>query len=86
MCGSVGSTEKTRRHSDPSERLFLGQAQTTILALTAMGMVLSDDFSQNAIMLLWDCPGAVVAPMTRTSDTIPGIEKLLMPLLFYRPE
>ncbi|MEM6759484.1 MAG: SDR family NAD(P)-dependent oxidoreductase [Pseudomonadota bacterium] len=63
-----------------------GAYATTKLALTTMGAALADDLAQDGIMLRSVCPGAVITPMTKTSDGMPGILKLLVPLLFNKAD
>ncbi|MEL6242438.1 MAG: SDR family NAD(P)-dependent oxidoreductase [Pseudomonadota bacterium] len=63
-----------------------GVYATTKLALTTMGKALAPDLEQDGIMLRSVCPGAVVTPMTKTSDAMPGILKFLVPILFSKPE
>ncbi|MEL6737001.1 MAG: SDR family NAD(P)-dependent oxidoreductase, partial [Pseudomonadota bacterium] len=63
-----------------------GAYATTKLALTTMGTALAPDLEQEGIMLRSVCPGAVVTPMTKTSDAMPGFLKFLVPVLFNKPE
>ncbi|MEL6840997.1 MAG: SDR family NAD(P)-dependent oxidoreductase [Pseudomonadota bacterium] len=63
-----------------------GAYATTKLALTTMGTALADGLRADGIMLRSVCPGAVVTPMTKTSDAMPGILKLLVPLFFNAPD
>lgn len=63
-----------------------GVYATTKLALTTMGTAMAPDLEQDGIMLRSVCPGAVVTPMTKTSDAMPGILKFFVPLLFNKPE
>ncbi|MEL6934646.1 MAG: SDR family NAD(P)-dependent oxidoreductase [Pseudomonadota bacterium] len=63
-----------------------GAYATTKLALTTMGTALAPDLEQDGIMLRSVCPGAVVTPMTKTSDAMPGFLKFLVPILFNKPE
>ena len=51
-----------------------------------MGTAIAKDLEREGIMLRSVCPGAVVTPMTKTSDAMPGILKLFVPLLFNKPE
>ena len=73
--------------SDPAKIGGLtGVYATTKLALTTMGTAMAPDLEKDGIMLRSVCPGAVVTPMTKTSDAMPGILKFLVPLLFNKPE
>ena len=63
-----------------------GVYATTKLALTTMGMAMAPELERDGIMLRSVCPGAVATPMTKTSDAMPGILKLFVPLLFNKPE
>lgn len=63
-----------------------GVYATTKLALTTMGTALAPELEQDGIMLRSVCPGAVVTPMTKTSDAMPGILKFLVPILFNKPD
>ncbi|MEO0384173.1 MAG: SDR family NAD(P)-dependent oxidoreductase [Pseudomonadota bacterium] len=63
-----------------------GAYATTKLALTTMGVAMADGLRADGITVRSVCPGAVVTPMTKTSDAMPGILKLLVPLLFNAPE
>ncbi|MEM6309558.1 MAG: SDR family NAD(P)-dependent oxidoreductase [Pseudomonadota bacterium] len=73
--------------SNPAEIGGLtGVYATTKLALTTMGTAMAPQLEQDGIMLRSVCPGAVVTPMTKTSDAMPGILKFLVPLLFNKPE
>lgn len=63
-----------------------GAYATTKLALTTMGTALADDLMKDGIMLRSVCPGAVITPMTKTSDGMPGVLKLFVPLIFSKPE
>ena len=44
------------------------------------------ELEAEGIMIRSVCPGPVVTPMTKTSDAMPGILKLLVPLLFKSPD
>ncbi|MEJ8563261.1 SDR family NAD(P)-dependent oxidoreductase [Yoonia sp. GPGPB17] len=73
--------------SDPKDIGGLtGAYATTKLALTTMGTALSSELDADGIMVRSVCPGPVVTPMTKTSDAMPGILKLLVPLLFKSPD
>ncbi|MEM6312399.1 MAG: SDR family NAD(P)-dependent oxidoreductase [Pseudomonadota bacterium] len=73
--------------SDPADIGGLtGVYATTKLALTTMGKAMASELEQDGIMLRSVCPGAVVTPMTKTSDAMPGILKVFVPLLFSKPE
>ncbi|WP_299706160.1 SDR family NAD(P)-dependent oxidoreductase [uncultured Tateyamaria sp.] len=73
--------------SDPADIGGLtGVYSTTKLALTTMGTALAPDLEQDGIMVRSVCPGAVITPMTKTSDAMPGILKFFVPLLFNKPE
>ncbi|MEM6310981.1 MAG: SDR family NAD(P)-dependent oxidoreductase [Pseudomonadota bacterium] len=73
--------------SDPADIGGLtGVYATTKLALTTMGKAIAPQLEQDGIMLRSVCPGAVVTPMTKTSDAMPGILKFLVPILFSKPE
>ncbi|MEL6919892.1 MAG: SDR family NAD(P)-dependent oxidoreductase [Pseudomonadota bacterium] len=63
-----------------------GAYATTKLALTTMGTAMADALNAEGIMVRSVCPGAVVTPMTKTSDAMPGILKLLVPLFFNAPD
>lgn len=63
-----------------------GAYATTKLALTTMGTALAEDLAKDGIMVRSVCPGAVITPMTKTSDGMPGILKMLVPLLFNKPD
>ncbi len=63
-----------------------GAYATTKLALTTMGTAMADMLQGEGIMVRSVCPGAVVTPMTKTSNAMPGILKLLVPLFFNAPE
>ena len=63
-----------------------GAYATTKLALTTMGTAMADSLRAEGIMLRSVCPGAVVTPMTKTSDAMPGILKLFVPLFFNAPD
>lgn len=63
-----------------------GAYATTKLALTTMGTAMAGELHGEGIMLRSVCPGGVVTPMTKTSDAMPGILKLLVPLFFNAPE
>lgn len=63
-----------------------GAYATTKLALTTMGTAMADELKKDGIMLRSVCPGPVITPMTKTSDAMPGVLKLLVPLLFNKPE
>lgn len=63
-----------------------GAYATTKLALTTMGTAIAADLETAGIMIRSVCPGAVITPMTKTSDAMPGILKFLVPLLFNKPE
>ncbi|MEM6312288.1 MAG: SDR family NAD(P)-dependent oxidoreductase [Pseudomonadota bacterium] len=72
--------------SEPAEIGGLtGAYATTKLALTIMGTALAPDLEQGGILLRSVCPGAVVTPMTKTSDAMPGFLKFLVPILFSKP-
>ncbi len=73
--------------SDPKDIGGLtGVYATTKLALTTMGTAMAPELERDGIMLRSVCPGAVVTPMTKTSDAMPGILKFFVPLLFNKPE
>ena len=73
--------------SNPAEIGGLtGVYATTKLALTTMGTAMAPQLEKDGIMLRSVCPGAVVTPMTKTSDAMPGVLKFLVPLLFNKPE
>ncbi|MEL6953662.1 MAG: SDR family NAD(P)-dependent oxidoreductase [Pseudomonadota bacterium] len=73
--------------SDPEDIGGLtGAYATTKLALTTMGTAMSSELEVEGIMIRSICPGPVVTPMTKTSDAMPGILKLLVPLLFKSPD
>ena len=73
--------------SDPADIGGLtGVYATTKLALTTMGTAIAPDLEKDGIILRSVCPGAVVTPMTKTSDAMPGILKFLVPILFNKPE
>ena len=73
--------------SDPKDIGGLtGVYATTKLALTTMGTAMAPELDREGIMLRSVCPGAVATPMTKTSDAMPGILKLFVPLLFNKPE
>ena len=73
--------------SDPKDIGGLtGAYATTKLALTTMGTAMESELEAEGIMIRSVCPGPVVTPMTKTSDAMPGILKLLVPLLFKSPE
>ncbi|WP_415400992.1 SDR family NAD(P)-dependent oxidoreductase [Tateyamaria sp. SN3-11] len=73
--------------SDPADIGGLtGVYATTKLALTTMGTAIAPELEQDGIMLRSVCPGAVITPMTKTSDAMPGILKFFVPLLFNKPE
>ncbi|MEL6467719.1 MAG: SDR family NAD(P)-dependent oxidoreductase [Pseudomonadota bacterium] len=63
-----------------------GVYATTKLALTTMGTAMAPDLARDGIILRSVCPGAVATPMTKSSDAMPGILKLFVPLLFNKPE
>lgn len=63
-----------------------GAYATTKLALTTMGTAMAEGLRADGIMLRSVCPGAVVTPMTKTSDAMPGILKLFVPLFFNAPD
>lgn len=63
-----------------------GAYATTKLALTTMGTAMTSELEADGIMVRSVCPGAVVTPMTRTSNAMPGILKLLVPLIFNAPD
>ena len=63
-----------------------GAYATTKLALTTLGTAMAHGLDADGIMVRSVCPGAVVTPMTKTSNAMPGILKLLVPLLFNKPE
>ncbi|MEM9709868.1 MAG: SDR family NAD(P)-dependent oxidoreductase [Pseudomonadota bacterium] len=63
-----------------------GAYATTKLALTTLGTAMAEELNGEGIMVRSVCPGAVVTPMTKTSDAMPAILKLLVPLLFNKPE
>ncbi|MEL7281361.1 MAG: SDR family NAD(P)-dependent oxidoreductase [Pseudomonadota bacterium] len=63
-----------------------GAYATTKLALTTMGTAMADALQGEGIMVRSVCPGAVVTPMTKTSNAMPGILKLFVPLLFNAPD
>ncbi|MEM6498338.1 MAG: SDR family NAD(P)-dependent oxidoreductase [Pseudomonadota bacterium] len=63
-----------------------GAYATTKLALTTMGTAMATELEAEGIKIRSVCPGAVVTPMTKTSDAMPGILKLLVPILFKSPE
>ncbi|MEM1079379.1 MAG: SDR family NAD(P)-dependent oxidoreductase [Pseudomonadota bacterium] len=72
--------------SDPKDIGGLtGAYATTKLALTTMGTAMASELSADRIMIRSVCPGPVATPMTKTSDAMPGILKLLVPLLFKSP-
>lgn len=73
--------------SDPKDIGGLtGAYATTKLALTTMGTAMAPALDADGIMIRSVCPGPVVTPMTKTSDAMPGILKLLVPLFFKSPE
>ena len=73
--------------SDPKDIGGLtGAYATTKLALTTMGTAMESELEAEGIMIRSVCPGPVVTPMTKTSDAMPGILKLLVPLLFKSPD
>ncbi|MEM1073770.1 MAG: SDR family NAD(P)-dependent oxidoreductase [Pseudomonadota bacterium] len=73
--------------SDPSDIGGLtGVYATTKLALTTMGAAIAPALENDGILLRSICPGPVITPMTKTSDAMPGILKLLVPILFKKPE
>ena len=73
--------------SDPKDIGGLtGAYATTKLALTTMGTAMAAELDADGIMIRSVCPGPVVTPMTKTSDAMPGILKLLVPLLFKSPD
>ena len=73
--------------SDPKDIGGLtGAYATTKLALTTMGTAMASELEAEGIMIRSVCPGPVVTPMTKTSDAMPGILKLLVPLLFKSPD
>ncbi|MEL6646404.1 MAG: SDR family NAD(P)-dependent oxidoreductase [Pseudomonadota bacterium] len=73
--------------SDPKDIGGLtGAYATTKLALTTMGTAMASELDAEGIMIRSVCPGPVVTPMTKTSDAMPGILKLLVPLLFKSPD
>ncbi|MEJ8563569.1 SDR family NAD(P)-dependent oxidoreductase [Yoonia sp. GPGPB17] len=73
--------------SDPMDIGGLtGAYATTKLALTTMGTAMASELEVEGIMIRSVCPGPVVTPMTKTSDAMPGILKLLVPLLFKSPD
>ncbi|MEM1235716.1 MAG: SDR family NAD(P)-dependent oxidoreductase, partial [Pseudomonadota bacterium] len=73
--------------SDPKDIGGLsGAYATTKLALTTMGTAMASELEAEGIMIRSVCPGPVVTPMTKTSDAMPGILKLLVPVLFKSPE
>ncbi|MEO0525478.1 MAG: SDR family NAD(P)-dependent oxidoreductase [Pseudomonadota bacterium] len=77
----------TKMLSDPAVIGGLtGAYATTKLALTTMGTAMAEGLRADGIMLRSVCPGAVVTPMTKKSDAMPGILKLLVPLFFNAPE
>ena len=61
---------------------LMGAYATTKLALTTMGTAMARDLENDGIMIRSVCPGAVVTPMTKTSDAMPGLLKFLVPLIF----
>ena len=63
-----------------------GAYATTKLALTTMGTAMADTLLGEGIMVRSVCPGAAVTPMTKTSNAMPGLLKLFVPLLFNAPE
>ena len=73
--------------SDPEDiGGLMGAYATTKLALTTMGMALAEELERDGVMLRSVCPGPVATPMTKTSDAMPGILKLAVPLIFGKPE
>ncbi|MEM8975399.1 MAG: SDR family NAD(P)-dependent oxidoreductase [Pseudomonadota bacterium] len=63
-----------------------GAYAATKLALTAMGSAMSESLAADGIKIRSVDPGPVVTPMTKTSDAMPGILRLLVPFLFGKPE
>ncbi|MEM6312423.1 MAG: SDR family NAD(P)-dependent oxidoreductase [Pseudomonadota bacterium] len=73
--------------SEPAEiGGLMGAYATTKLALTTMGTAMASDLEEDGILLRSVCPGAVVTPMTKTSDAMPGFLKFLVPILFNKPD
>lgn len=73
--------------SDPAKIGDLtGAYSTTKLALTTMGSAMAPDLKDDRIFLRSVCPGAVLTPMTRSSDGMPRVLKFLAPLFFKQPE
>ncbi|MEM7748827.1 MAG: SDR family NAD(P)-dependent oxidoreductase [Pseudomonadota bacterium] len=63
-----------------------GAYAATKLALTTIGTAMADGLAGDGIMVRSVCPGTVATPMTKTSDAMPGLLKLLVPFLFNKPE
>lgn len=63
-----------------------GAYAATKLALTALGAAVSESLAAEGIKIRSVDPGPVVTPMTKTSDAMPGVLRLLVPFLFGKPE
>ena len=63
-----------------------GAYAATKLALTALGAAMSESLAAEGIKIRSVDPGPVVTPMTKTSDAMPGVLRLLVPFLFGKPE
>jgi NAD(P)-dependent dehydrogenase (short-subunit alcohol dehydrogenase family) len=65
---------------------LMGAYATSKLALTTMGAAMATGLQDDGILLRSVDPGAVLTPMTRTSDGMPWVLKLLAPFFFKTPE